>query len=161
MYPALQHEIETYEKRTPHSREAHRRAANRVPIGVGSNYRFYPPYPLFVRDAAGSRIRDLDGNEYLDHNLCYGALFAGHCHPAVMKAVGERLQTGTLYGMPHGLELELAEIICERFPVEMVRFGNSGSEVTMHAFRLARSVTGAARSSKWKAATMADTMLFR
>lgn len=142
MYPALQKEIETYQQRTPKSRDAHTRAIERVPIGVGSNYRFYPPYPLFVRDGKGSRIRDLDGNEYLDHNLCYGALVAGHCHPAVMKAVEERLTIGTLFGMPHGLELELADEICARFPVEMVRFGNSGSEVTMHSLRLARAATG-------------------
>jgi glutamate-1-semialdehyde 2,1-aminomutase len=142
MYAALQKELETYEKRTPKSCEAHARAVSRVPIGVGSNYRYYPPYPLFIRDGKGSRIHDLDGNEYLDHNLCYGALVAGHCHPAVMKAVEERLRTGTLFGMPHGMELELAEEICARFPVEMVRFGNSGSEATMYAFRLARAVTG-------------------
>jgi glutamate-1-semialdehyde 2,1-aminomutase len=148
MYAALQKELETYERRTPKSREAHERASSRVPLGVGSNYRFYPPYPLFVKDAKGSRLRDLDGNEYLDHNLCYGALFAGHCHPAVMKAVEERTKIGTLFGMPHGLELELADEICARFPVEMVRFGNSGSEVTMHSFRLARSVTGRSKIIK-------------
>jgi glutamate-1-semialdehyde 2,1-aminomutase len=142
MYPALQNEIETYEARTPKSREAHQRAVYRVPLGVASNYRYYPPYPLFVRDGHGSRIHDLDGNEYIDHNLCYGALMAGHCHPAVMKAVEERLHVGTLFGMPHGMELELAEEICARYPVEMVRFGNSGSEVTMHSLRLARAVTG-------------------
>jgi glutamate-1-semialdehyde 2,1-aminomutase len=148
MYAALQKELETYESRTPKSRDAHARASERVPIGVGSNYRYYPPYPLFVRDGKGSRIHDIDGNEYLDHNLCYGALMAGHCHPAVMKAVSERLNTGTLFGMPHGLELELAEIICERFPVEMVRFGSSGSEVTMHSLRLARAVTGRSKVIK-------------
>jgi glutamate-1-semialdehyde 2,1-aminomutase len=148
MYAALQKELDTYQKRTPKSREAHARASVRVPIGVGSNYRFYPPYPLFVQDGKGSRIHDVDGNEYVDHNLCYGALFAGHCHPAVMKAVGHRLKIGTLFGMPHGLELELADLICERFPVEMVRFGNSGSEVTMHSLRLARSVTGRSKIIK-------------
>ena len=148
MYAALQKELETYEKRTPKSREAHIRASVRVPIGVGSNYRYYPPYPLFVQDGKGSRIHDVDGNEYVDHNLCYGALFAGHCHPAVMKAVEARLKIGTLFGMPHGMELELAEIICERFPVEMVRFGNSGSEVTMYSLRLARSVTGRSKIIK-------------
>ena len=63
MYPALEHEIETYEKRTPKSREAHQRAVYRVPLGVASNYRYYPPYPLFVRDASGGRFRDLDGNK--------------------------------------------------------------------------------------------------
>ncbi|MBV9303705.1 MAG: aminotransferase class III-fold pyridoxal phosphate-dependent enzyme [Acidobacteriaceae bacterium] len=148
MYPALEKELETYQKRTPKSRKAHERASNRVPIGVGSNYRYYPPYPLSVRDGKGSRIHDIDGNEYLDHNLCYGALFAGHCHPAVMKAVEKRLRIGTLFGMPHGLELELAEEICARFPVEMVRFGSSGSEITMHSLRLARAVTGRSKIIK-------------
>lgn len=148
MYAALQKELATYEKRTPKSREAHATAMKRVPLGVGSNYRFYPPYPLFVRDGKGSRIHDLDGNEYLDHNLCYGALFAGHSHPAVTKAVEERMKIGTLFGMPHGLELELADEICARFPVEMVRFGNSGSEVTMHALRLARAATGRSKVIK-------------
>jgi glutamate-1-semialdehyde 2,1-aminomutase len=148
MYPALKKEIESYEKRTPKSREAHQRAVNRVPLGVASNYRYYPPYPLFARDGKGGRIHDLDGNEYIDHNLCYGALVAGHCHPDVMKAVEERLRIGTLFGMPHGMEWELAEEICARFPVEMVRFGNSGSEVTMHSLRLARAVTGRSKVIK-------------
>ena len=73
---------------------------------------------------------------------------AGHGHPAVMKAVEERLHIGTLFGMPHGMELELAEEICARYPVDMVRFGNSGSEVTMYALRLARAVTGRSKIVK-------------
>jgi glutamate-1-semialdehyde 2,1-aminomutase len=95
-----------------------------------------------VKDARGSRFRDLDGNEYIDHNLCFGALMAGHCHPAVMSAVEKRLSTGTMLGMPHDMEWQLAEEICSRFPVEMVRFGNSGTEATMHSIRLARAATG-------------------
>jgi glutamate-1-semialdehyde 2,1-aminomutase len=148
MYDALKQELDTYERRTPRSREAHQKSAQRVPLGVASNYRYYPPYPISVKDGKGGRIHDVDGNEYIDHNLCYGALMAGHCHPAVMKAVQERLQLGTLFGMPHGMELELAEEICARFPVDMVRFGNSGSEVTMHSLRLARSVTGRSKIIK-------------
>ena len=148
MYDALQRELDTYERRTPRSREAHQKAAKRVPLGVASNYRFYPPYPISVKDGRGGRIHDVDGNEYIDHNLCYGALMAGHCHPAVMKAVRERLELGTLFGMPHSMELELAEEICARFPVEMVRFGNSGSEVTMHSLRLARAATGRSKIIK-------------
>jgi len=148
MYDALKKELETYELRTPRSREAHKKAIERVPLGVASNYRYYPPYPLFVKDGHGGHFHDVDGNEYIDHNLCYGALMAGHCHPAVMKAVQHRLQVGTLFGMPHGMELELAEEICARFPVEMVRFGNSGSEVTMHSLRLARAVTGRSKIIK-------------
>jgi glutamate-1-semialdehyde 2,1-aminomutase len=142
MYPALQKELETFERRTPKSAEAHKKNLKRIPLGVASNYRAYDPYPIFVHEGKGSRFRDLDGNEYIDHNLCFGALMAGHCHPAVMSAVEKRLSTGTMFGMPHNMEWELAEEICTRFPVEMCRFGNSGTEVTMHSVRLARAATG-------------------
>src|SRR2546423_3149130 len=142
MYPELQKEIDTFVRRTPKSAEAHKKNLKRIPLGVASNYRAYDPYPIFVKDAAGSKFRDLDGNEYIDHNLCFGAIMAGHCHPAVMKAVEKRLSAGTMFGMPHDMEWELAEEICNRYPVEMVRFGSSGTEVTMHACRLARAATG-------------------
>ena len=142
MYPALKKELDTFERRTPKSAEAHKKNLKRLPLGVASNYRAYDPYPIFVQDAKGSHFRDLDGNEYLDHNLCFGALMAGHCHPAVMKAVEKRLSTGTMLGMPHNMEWELAEEVCNRFPVEMCRFGNSGTEATMHSIRLARAATG-------------------
>ena len=141
MYPALLEEIKTYEKRTPKSQDTHQRASARLPLGVGSSYRFYPPYPLFVKDAQGVVFHDLDGNAYQDYNLCYGTLMAGHCHPAIVKAVESRMTLGTTYGMPHGLELELADEVCARYPVEMVRFTNSGGEATMSALRLARAVT--------------------
>jgi glutamate-1-semialdehyde 2,1-aminomutase len=148
MHEGLEKEIRTYEKRTPRSREAHQRAERRLPLGVASNYRAYDPYPLFVRDGKGGHIHDVDGNEYVDFNLCFGALMAGHCHPAVIKAVQEKLATGTMFGMPHDLEWELAEEICKRFPVERVRFSNSGTEATMHAVRLARAATGRDRIIK-------------
>ncbi len=148
MQEDLRKEIATYEQRTPRSREAHQKALRTLPLGVSSNFRSYEPYPLFIRDGLGGRVHDLDGNEYLDHNLCFGALMAGHCHPAVVRAVEERLRRGTMFGMPHELERELAEEICARFPVEQVRFGNSGTEVTMHAIRQARGVTGRDRVIK-------------
>ena len=142
MYPALQKELDTFERRTPKSAEAHKKNLKRLPLGVASNYRAYEPYPIFVAEASGSKFRDLDGNEYIDHNLCFGTLMAGHSHPAVIKAVEGRLHKGTAYGMPHNMEWELAEEICSRFPVEMCRFGNSGTEATMHTIRLARAATG-------------------
>jgi glutamate-1-semialdehyde 2,1-aminomutase len=148
MHEGLQKEIATYEKRTHRSKAAHARAAGRIPLGVASNYRAYDPYPIFVRDGRGGHIRDIDGNEYIDFNLCFGALMAGHCHPAVVKAVQHKLTTGTMFGMPHDLEWELAEEICDRFPVEMVRFSNSGTEATMHSIRLARAATGRDRIIK-------------
>lgn len=148
MHEGLQRELETYERCTPRSRALHKKALERLPLGVASNYRAYDPYPIFVRDGAGGRIRDVDDNEYVDFNLCFGALMAGHRHPAVIRAVQEKLNTGTMFGMPHELEWELAEEICHRFPVEMVRFSNSGTECTMHAVRLARAATGRERILK-------------
>jgi glutamate-1-semialdehyde 2,1-aminomutase len=142
MHEALRLEIEKFERRTPRSLEAHQKALQSLPLGVGSNFRIYEPYPIFVRDGRGGRIHDLDGNEYIDFNLCFGALMAGHCHPAVVKAVEGTLRTGTMFGMPHAQESVLAEEICARFPIEQVRFGSSGTEVTMHAIRLARGATG-------------------
>ena len=142
MYPELQKELETFERRTPKSAEAHKKNLKRLPLGVASNYRAYDPYPIFVAEASGSKFRDLDGNEYIDHNLCFGTLMAGHSHPAVVKAVQDRITKGTAYGMPHNMEWELAEEICTRFPVEMCRFASSGTEATMHAVRLARAAAG-------------------
>jgi glutamate-1-semialdehyde 2,1-aminomutase len=142
MHEALQKEIALYEKRTPKSAEAHKKAQNRIPLGVASNYRAYDPYPIFVAEGHGGKIKDVDGNEYIDHNLCFGTLMAGHGHPAVVKAVKWALDNGSTFGMPHGMELELADEICARYPVEMVRFGNSGTEATMHACRIARAATG-------------------
>src|SRR5271167_1890240 len=152
MYPELQQEISTFERRTPKSAESHKRNLKRIPLGVASNYRAYDPYPIFVKEGSGSHFRDLDGNDYIDHNLCFGALMAGHCHPAVMKAVQARLSTGTMFGMPHDMEWELAEEICDRFPVEMCRFGNSGTEATMHAIRMARAATGRDKIVKFEGA---------
>ena len=152
MYEALRKELETFEKRTPKSAEAHKKNLKRIPLGVASNYRAYDPHPIFVKDGQGSHFRDLDGNDYIDHNLCFGALMAGHCHPAVMKAVGARLQLGTMFGMPHDMEWQLAEEICQRYPVEMVRFGSSGTEATMHAIRLARAATARDKVIKFEGA---------
>ena len=152
MYTALQRELDTYVRRTPKSAEAHKHNLQRLPLGVASNYRAYDPYPIFAKEGQGSKLRDVDGNEYIDHNLTFGALMAGHCHPAVMKAVEKRLSTGTMFGMPHDMEWQLAEEICARFPVEMVRFGSSGTEATMHAVRLSRAATGRDKIIKFEGA---------
>jgi glutamate-1-semialdehyde 2,1-aminomutase len=152
VYTALQRELDTYVRRTPKSAEAHKHNLQRLPLGVASNYRAYDPYPIFAKEGQGSKLRDVDGNEYIDHNLTFGALMAGHCHPAVMKAVEKRLSTGTMFGMPHDMEWQLAEEICARFPVEMVRFGSSGTEATMHAVRLSRAATGRDKIIKFEGA---------
>ncbi|MBI2683169.1 MAG: glutamate-1-semialdehyde 2,1-aminomutase [Acidobacteriales bacterium] len=150
MYAQLKKELETYERRTPRSRAALEHSKPWMPLGVSSNFRSYEPYPLFIESAQGTRVRDLDGNEYIDFNLCFGALMAGHANPIIVRAVEEQLKKGTMYGMPHVMEQQLAEEICARYPVENVRFGNSGTEVTMHAIRLARGFTGREKIIKFE-----------
>src|SRR5450432_483321 len=152
MHDILQKEIALYEKRTPKSAEAHKKAEKRIPLGVASNYRAYDPYPIFVSEGHGSKIIDIDGNDYIDHNLCFGTLMAGHTHPAIVKAIKDIVERGTTFGMPHGMETELAEEICKRYPVEMVRFGSSGTEATMHACRIARAATGRDKILKFEGA---------
>ena len=105
-----------------------------------------------MKEGQGSHFRDLDGNDYIDHNLCFGANIAGHCHPAVMKAMTGCSTTGTIFGMPHDMEWQLAEEICDRFPVEMIRFGSTGTEATIHAIRLARAATGREKIIKFEGA---------
>lgn len=149
---ALHQEVETFKKRTPKSHAAHERAKKVVPLGVGSNFRAYDPYPLFISKAKGGRIWDLDGNEYLDFNLCFGTLITGHCHPKVADAIRSRMDLGTMWGMPDELTETLAKEIVSRFPVDLVRFSNSGSEATMNAIRLARAYTGRPKFVKMEGA---------
>src|SRR5437764_14135542 len=108
MHADLQHELDIFVKRTPKSAEAYKKNLKRIPLGVASNYGAYDPHPIFVKEAQGSHFRDLDGNDYIDHNLCFGELMAGHCHHAVMKDVEPRLGMGTRLGMPHDREWQLA-----------------------------------------------------
>ena len=105
MHETLQKEIALYEKRTPKSAEAHKKAEKRIPLGVASNYRAYDPYPIFVAEGHGSKIMDIDGNEYIDHNLCFGdADGRARASRRWSKRCSGRWQNGTTFGMPHGME---------------------------------------------------------
>lgn len=90
----LQREIDMWVAKTLKSAAAHRKASRHVPGGVSSNFRFMDPYPMFVSRARGSRIFDLDGNEFIDFMLSMGSLLVGHSHPAVVKAITEQPQSG-------------------------------------------------------------------
>jgi glutamate-1-semialdehyde 2,1-aminomutase len=128
------------------SSELFRRAQEVTPGGVNSPVRAFRAVggePFFVASAAGSRIRDVDGNEYLDYVLSWGPLILGHAHPAVVRAVRDAAARGTSYGAPTEAEVELAELVRELVPsMERVRFVSSGTEATMSAVRLARGFTG-------------------
>src|SRR3989442_11731126 len=136
--------VEEYERRTPQSREAWGRAARLIPGGVGSAIQFKPPYPVFIGDSKGSRVWDLDGNEYIDYSLCYAAMVGGHANPHIVEAIREQAAHGTLYGLPTTLASDLAEEIVRRYEgvIEMVRFTQSGVEATRTAIRLAPAATG-------------------
>jgi glutamate-1-semialdehyde 2,1-aminomutase len=104
--------------------------------------RAFEPHPFFIERGEGSRIRDVDGNEYVDYCLAYGPLILGHRPPSVMRAIKKQIQRGVLFGIPSELELELAEKIITHVPcAEMVRFVNSGTEATASVVRLARAYT--------------------
>ena len=99
--------------------------------------------PLFIQRAAGARIWDIDGNEYIDYVSSWGPMITGHAHPKVVEAVRAAAVRGTSYGAPTEVETELAELVCARVPsIEKLRFVSSGTEAAMSAIRLARGVTG-------------------
>jgi glutamate-1-semialdehyde 2,1-aminomutase len=145
-------ELTRYQEQTPESRTYYRRAERVLPLGVSSNFRTFEPYPIYVARAEGSRMWDVDGREYVDFSMCFGALMVGHSHPTMVAAVAKAAGEGTLYGMPHDREIRAAELICERFGLEQMRFTNSGSESTMHALRLARAYTGRDKVLKFEGA---------
>jgi glutamate-1-semialdehyde 2,1-aminomutase len=99
--------------------------------------------PLFIDHGAGAEIVDVDGNEYVDYVCSWGALVAGHAHPAVLAALAAAAARGTSFGAPTELEVRLAEEVARRMPAaEMLRMTSSGTEAAMTAIRLARAHTG-------------------
>jgi glutamate-1-semialdehyde 2,1-aminomutase len=139
---------QTFESRTDRSARMFERARRTVPGGAGSTARMprngWRPYPLFIAEGHGSRVTDVDGNEYIDYLLGLGPMILGHRHPAVTRAVIEAVdELGTCFGLPYELELVAAEKVVAAVPsVEQVRFTNSGSEAVGTAVRLARATTG-------------------
>jgi len=129
------------------------RARRRIPGGVNSPVRAFRAVggePFFVDRAEGARLWDVDGREYVDYVLSWGALLLGHADPDVQRAVAEAAARGTSYGAPCPAEVELAELVAALVPsIEMVRFVNSGTEATMSAVRLARAATGRDRVLKF------------
>ena len=127
------------------SRQLMARARELFPGGVSSPVRAFRGVggePFVVDRGEGSRIWDVDGNEYIDFVLSWGPLVLGHAPPIVLDALEETMRRGTSFGIPTELEVQLAERIVERMPhIEMLRFVSSGTEATMSAIRLARAAT--------------------
>jgi glutamate-1-semialdehyde 2,1-aminomutase len=137
-----------YSDRTKRSQLATERARKVMPAGVPSSFQAYEPWPVVVKHATGARMTDVDDNEYIDYDMGFGALFAGHMNPVVRRAIDEQLGHGSLYVTPCELDAEVCELLAERFGQPMWRPTNSGTEATHDAIRLARGVTGRDRIVK-------------
>jgi glutamate-1-semialdehyde 2,1-aminomutase len=128
------------------SEAAFERARKVIPGGVNSPVRAFRSVggnPPFIARGEGSRIYDIDGNEYIDYVGSWGPLLLGHRHPVILEAVCRALECGTSFGAPTEREVDLAEAIRDAVPsMEMVRLVNSGTEATMSAIRVARGFTG-------------------
>src|SRR5687767_15849910 len=128
------------------SAELFARACRLLPGGVNSPVRAFKRVggePFFIDYGTGCRLVDVDGNEYVDFVMSWGALMLGHAHPAVTEAIIHASERGSSYGAPCAAEVELADLVVALMPsIEMVRFVNSGTEATLSAVRLARGYTG-------------------
>jgi len=112
--------------------------------GVSSGFRYWGEDNTLVIDhGEGAYLWDMDGKRYIDFHCGFGPVILGHGEPSVVQAVAEAAAGGTVYAIPHRLEIEAAEALKKALPwVEYLRFGNTGTEVTMHSIRLARAFTG-------------------
>ncbi|QZY57355.1 glutamate-1-semialdehyde 2,1-aminomutase [Crassaminicella profunda] len=117
-----------------------------IPGGVNSPVRAFSSVsmdPPFITKGKGSKIYDVDGNEYIDYVGSWGPLILGHAHEEVTEALKKVIDLGTSYGAPTEIETKLSKLVCEAVPsVELIRMVNSGTEATMSALRLARGYTG-------------------
>ncbi len=122
------------------------KAKEYIPGGVNSPVRAFKAVggnPLFINKASGSRVWDVDGNEFIDYVSSWGPLICGHTHPQIVSAIKSVAERGTSFGAPTELEIELAQRVVDAVPsIETVRMVNSGTEAVMSALRLARGVTG-------------------
>lgn len=148
--PVVPATIRKYEK----SAEWFERAQRTLVEGVNSPSRgaaVYSPGPVFIERGQGTRIWDVDGNEYVDFMMSFGALIQGHAHPKIVQAVSDAASSGSHFAAATPAETEAAERFCRMVPsAEVVRFANTGSEATMLALRLARAHTGRTKFLKFE-----------
>src|SRR5437016_11924536 len=130
---------------TIQSEAAFIKARQVMPGGVSSPVRAFKAVrgmPLFIKQAEGCIVTDVDENRYVDYVGSYGPMIVGHANERVVAALSKAVGRGTSFGAPTQAEIHLAEVIVNTFPaIEMVRFVNSGTEATMSAIRLARAAS--------------------
>ncbi len=147
------------------SRSLFTKAQYAIPGGVNSPVRAFKSVggiPPFIRRGSGSKVWDIDDNEFIDYIGSWGPLIIGHSHPKVALALIDAVENGTSFGMPCKLEVDLAEEVKARVPsIDKIRFVNSGTEASMSAIRLARAFTGRSKIIKFKGCYLglADSLL--
>jgi glutamate-1-semialdehyde 2,1-aminomutase len=144
---------ERFDARTRKSAELFRKAEGVTPGGVSAGIKFFEPYPIYMKRANGSHIWDVDGHEYVDYLMSYGALILGHGAPAVKSALGDVLKSvgTTVMGTPSEAEGRFGGALRDLYHRDgMIRFTNSGLEATMLAVRLARAFTGKRKVAKFE-----------
>jgi glutamate-1-semialdehyde 2,1-aminomutase len=122
--------------------------ATRLAGGATSSWQIAEPHAVWISHGAGSKLYDVDGNEYSDFHGGYGVSLAGHAHPAIVEAVRARVAKGTHFAQPTEDSIVVADNLAERFDQPLWRFGNSGTESTMDAVHLMRAATGRERILK-------------
>jgi glutamate-1-semialdehyde 2,1-aminomutase len=138
----IERERNRLRERTPGSEALFRRAQRTLAGGVPSSFQHREPWPVYLTRGEGSRVWDVDGNEYVDFHNGFSAMVQGHAHPAIGAAVARRLALGTHFGAPTEDAVAVAEELARRFGLPRWRFTNSGTESTMDAIRIARAWTG-------------------
>jgi glutamate-1-semialdehyde 2,1-aminomutase len=139
---------QAFVRRQPRSRELRERARRSLAGGVTSSWQIARPQPVWISHGAGSRVWDVDGNEYVDLHGGYGVMAVGHAHPRVVAAVSDRVRRGTHFAQPTEEAIAVAEELAGRFGLPLWRFANSGTEATMDAVHLMRAITGRPRLLK-------------
>jgi glutamate-1-semialdehyde 2,1-aminomutase len=138
----IQREEATLEPTRRASVEYRATAERYVAGGVASSWQDSPPHAIFIDRGEGNRIWDIDGNEYIDFHLGYGAMVAGHAHPKIVEAIQRQAELGTHFAQPTKHLDVIGENLAERFRLPLWRFANSGTEATLEAARLMRANTG-------------------
>ena len=144
-------EEERFRAARPRSHELWNEAREVMPRGVPSTFQDAAPQPIFIDRGKGSRVWDVDGNEYVDFHNGFGVMVVGHAHPKIVEAIQRRIELGSHFAQPVADDIVVARELARRFHQPKWRFTNSGTESTLDAVRIARGFTGRERLIKIEA----------
>ena len=147
----IEKEEDRFRKARPRSHQLWTEARQVLPRGVPSSYQDAAPQPIFVERGTGSRVWDVDGNEYVDFHNGFGVMVVGHAHPKIVEAVRRQIERGSHFAQPVEDDIVVARELARRFHQPKWRFTNSGTESTLDAVRIARGFTGRDRLIKIEA----------